>query len=485
MTHSTEPIAGAPLPAAAAMPAPARGALAALSLAMLLPAVGTSIANVALPAMATALRVRFQDVQWIVLAYLLAATTLSVSVGRLGDLFGRRRLLLAGIALFGTASAMCALAPGFWTLLAARAAQGLGASVMMTLAMAFVGDVAPKGRTGRMMGLLGTTSAIGTTLGPVLGGLLLAHADWRAIFVVTVPPALLALLLAARCLPAGARKGPAPRPRLDYAGTVLLALTLGAYALAMTLGRGRFGVSNVLLLAGAAACGWLFVAVERRAPAPLVRPAMLGDPVLGAGLATSTLVSTVMMATLVVGPFHLARGLGLDAAATGMAMAAGPLVAALCGVPAGRIVDRLGARAMSLLGLGGGTFACTALALLPASAGVPGYVLPIATLTASYALFQAANNTAVMADVPAERRGVVSGMLNLSRNLGMITGASVMGAVFGFAAGGDVVHAEPAAVVRGMHVAFAVAAALILAALLIAAASRPRVSPTPTTGDKA
>ena len=139
---------------------------------MLLSSLGTSIANVGLPTLAQAFTASLQQVQWIVLAYLLAITTLIVSVGRLGDLTGRRRLLLAGIFLFTVASILCGVAPTLWLLIAARAAQGVGAAIMMALSMAFVGETVPKERTGSAMGLMGTMSAIGTTLGPSLGGVL-------------------------------------------------------------------------------------------------------------------------------------------------------------------------------------------------------------------------------------------------------------------------------------------------------------------------
>ncbi len=125
----------------------ARWALAGLSLAMLLSSLGTSIANVALPALAEGFGAPFHAVQWIVLAYLLAMTTLVVSAGRLGDLIGRRRLLTAGIALFTAASVACAAAPALGVLIAARAAQGLGASIMMALTLAFVAETVPEGQT--------------------------------------------------------------------------------------------------------------------------------------------------------------------------------------------------------------------------------------------------------------------------------------------------------------------------------------------------
>ncbi len=455
-----------------APPAPSvRGPLATLALSMLLPALGTSIANVALPTFAKVFSAPFQDVQWIVLAYLLTITTLIVTIGRLGDIVGRRRLLRAGMALFAAASVLCALAPSLWLLVAARALQGLGASVMMALTMAFVGETVPKARTGSAMGLLGTTSAIGTMVGPAVGGILIARFGWPSIFLAIAPLAVVALLMAGAWLPPD--RPAAKRPGFDHRGTLLLALTLGAYALAMTLGRGHFGPSNIALLLGAAVGAVLFVYAELKAPTPLIRLGMLRAPTLSAGLATSALVSTVMMATLVVGPFYLARGLGLDPGMTGLVMAAGPLMAAFCGVPSGRAVDRFGAQRMGSLGLAGATAACVALAVLPSSLGIAGYAAPLMVLTACYALFQAANNTAVMTDIAADQRGLVSAMLNLSRNLGLVTGASVMGALFAWsAASGELAEAHAADMARGMHTTFAVAAALVAAALAITLASR-------------
>ncbi|MFD6967316.1 MFS transporter [Streptomyces sp. NPDC059949] len=450
-----------------AVAAPAvRWALAGLSLSVLLSSLGTSIAHVGLPTLAEVFSASFQEVQWIVLAYLLAITTLIVGVGRLGDLVGRRRLLLAGISLFTGASVLCGAAPTLWLLIGARAAQGLGAAVMTALTMAFVGETVPKARTGRAMGLLGTMSSVGTALGPSLGGGLIAGFGWRALFLVNVPLGLLALFLAHRHLPVD-RQGPgAGLARFDHLGTLLLALTLASYALAMTLGHGRFGLLNVALLV-AAACGvGLFVRTEARADSPLVRRAMFRDPALRASLATSALVSTVMMATLVVGPFYLSRTLGLGEALVGVVLSVGPLVAAVSGVPAGRLADRFGARRMTAVGLVAMTAGSLVLSVAPPALGVLGYVVPLAVVTGGYAVFQTANNTSVMAYVLPDRRGVVSGLLNLSRNLGLVTGASVMGAVFaGASATTDVTRASAAAVAAGMRTTFLVAALLVLAAL--------------------
>jgi MFS family permease len=168
-----------------------------------------------------------------------------------------------------------------------------------------------------------------------------------------------------------------------------------------------------------------------------------------------------------VGPFYLARALGLDALRVGFVLSAGPLVAALAGVPAGRLVDRIGAARTVLAGLAGMAMATLVLAALPTAAGVAGYVAALVTLTTSYALFQAANNTALTADAPQQQRGLLSGLLNLSRNIGLVTGAAAMGAVFA-AATGEVATAPAAAVAAGMRITFAVAGGLLLLELATA-----------------
>lgn len=380
-----------------------RGILAALSLCMLLSSLGISIANVGLPALATAFHASFQAVQWVLLCYLLAVTTCIIGIGRLGDSLNRRRLLLAGIALFTAASLACALAPQLWLLLAARLAQGL-----------------------------------------------------------------LALWLAWRYLPNGARAATRPEP-FDRAGTLLLGGALLCYSLAMTLGRGDFGALNLALMLGALLAAGVFIRVERRAVSPLLAPTMFRHPALTAGLAASALVMTVMTATLVVGPFYLSRALGLSAAQVGLVMSAGPAVAILTGIPAGYLVDRFGSQRIAQLGLAAVAAGAGLLSLL-GRWGVLGYVAPIALLTAGYALFQVANNTVLMKDLFPERRGLIAGMVNLARNLGAITGASAMGALFYLAS--QRVAGAAAAAAYGMRVTYGAAALLALAALLIAFGGR-------------
>lgn len=401
-------------------PAAARLALPSLALAVLLPSLDTSIANSSLPTLSRAFDAPFATVQWVALAYLLAVTVTITGAGWLGDRLGRRRVLLAGIAIFTTASLLCGLAPTMGALIAARAAQGVGAAVMLAMTMALAGELTPRKGTGAAIGLLGTMSAAGTALGPSLGGVLAAALGWRAIFLVGVPLGAVAFLAAARGLPAD---GP-----------------------------------------HAAASGGSPRRVDTR---------LLRDPELLKGLTMTMLVATVIMATLVVGPFHLARALGLGTAQVGLAMSAGPLVAALTGAPAGRLADRLGPARVARLGLATMLAGCLGLALLPLRLGLPGYVAPLALVTAGYALFQTGNNTAMMSGADARRRGVTAGLLNLARNAGLMAGVAGMGAVFESAVGsGDPLAAGAQAVASGTRVVFLVGAAVVAVGLGVAAVGR-------------
>lgn len=438
--------------------------LGALCFAMLLPSLGISVANVALPSLSAAFGVSSQETQWVVIAYLVVVTASLVTAGRLGDLFGRKRMLLTGIVVFSAASLLASLAPAIWVVIAARAIQGVGGAMMMALTVAAVGDAVPEGRAGSAMGLLGTVSAIGTAAGPSLGGLLIAGFGWRSVFVLMTVVGLLAAVLVATQL-RGDAGSEGKRPGFDFAGASLLMLSIGAAALAVTLTP--FSSWNAWL--GGAAFVWLvsFAYVERLARAPMIRLSLLGTAPVAAGLTSIALVSAIVMTTLVVGPFYLSGGLGLDAAGTGLVMSVGPTVAALVGFPAGRMVDRLGsnqAARMGLLLLIAGTAAMT---VLPSWLEVSGYVASLVLITSGYGLFQAASNTAVMTGAAKDQRGVLSALLALARNVGLVTGASVMGTLFAIGSGpsGPTAGGGQA----GLQLVFIVALAMAIAALVVTA----------------
>ncbi|AVT59352.1 MFS transporter [Pectobacterium versatile] len=379
-----------------------------LALAILSASLGTSIANIALPTLTAVFSAPFAQVQAVVIAYLAAMALSVVIAGRLGDRYGLKPVFITGLGLFAIASLLCAIAPQLWQLIAARALQGIGAAFLMTLGMALLRQTAGEKHVGRAMGIVGTVSALGTALGPSVGGFLLAIAGWRSLFWIQIPLVTIVLFMAFTLLPATQVKEKASH-------------------------SGGLSLRNTTLLSN---------------------------------LTINAAVTAVIMTTLIVGPYYLGLGLGLKETLVGLVMAIGPAVATFSGIPSGRLVDTWGFRRALTAGLSlvvTGTFM---LAILPNLLGVTGYILAIIVLTPGYQLFQAANNTATLAEVPGNQRGTVSGLLNLSRNIGLIAGASIMGQVFALGVGTeDFTHAAPASLANGMQLTFFLAGAMVLVAI--------------------
>lgn len=455
-------------------PSLVRTGVGALALSVLVASLGTSAANVALPTIAVDLGGTFAQTQWVALAYLLAMTATSLTVGHLGDLLGRRTVLLGGIAVFSVAAVLCAIAPTLGMLVAARALQGIGAAVMMALPLARARDTVPPERLGAIMGLLGTTAAVGTASGPALGGLLITVAGWPAIFAVMAPLGLLAALLIGRSEGEPPRAAH-PRGRFDVAGVLLLTAAVALYTLGVTDPGTADSWPSALLLAGATAMVALFAVRESRAAHPVLPLSLLKVRAVSLGAVLNLIVGTVMMSTLVVGPFFLAGALHLPPAAIGATMAAGPVASILSGVLAGRAVDRFGARGMTTVGLTAMIAGSLALALLPTVWGLPGYITGTVLLAPGYQLFLAANNTGVLGATPPERRGVTSGLLGLSRNLGLVTGASVLAALFASTAGATEIDTASAdALMAALRTTFLATTAMLgVAVLLSLLPSRP------------
>lgn len=384
-----------------------------LGLSMLLASLGTSIANIALPTLAEVFLLPFIQVQAVVIGYLISLTITVVIAGRLGDRYGCKSMLIVGLIIFSLASLLCSVAPSLWILVAARSFQGIGAAFLMTLAMALTRQTVSKSQLGRAMGMLGTISALGTALGPVLGGFLLVVSGWQSIFGLQFILAGIAIILARVLLPN------------DYIKKEIPTLT-----------------------------------------------SLQTDQNITPNLMVNLLVAAVMMSTLVIGPFYLSLGLNLDQIQVGLIMGIGPVVAILSGIPSGRLVDRWGSRYIVITGLIFLVIGSFMLAILPKLIGISGYIMPIIILTSGYQLFQAANNTMTLADVPKARQGAVSGLLSLSRNMGLIIGASVMGAIFSFGVGtNQLTQATALAIIDGMQLTFICAGALMVVGLLISCVS--------------
>lgn len=457
-----------------AAPPSAIGARLALATSALLASLGVSIANTALPAISSAFSATFAEARWVVVAYLLAVTVTVVLAGRLGDLLGRKNVFFGGIALFTLSSLLCAVAPSLGFLVAARVLQGIGGAATIALSQALVSESVPTSRIGGTMGLLGTTSAVGTAFGPSVGGFLITLAGWRSVFFLLFAVSTGAALLALRYLPESKRARQAAS--LDGRGALLLGGAVLLYSLGLSSGAGHSQVWGAIQLAAGAVMAVFFYFTELQAKAPLVQISTLQNRAVASSLTMNAIVSTVMMSTLIVGPFYLSQAMGLGLGKVGVVMSLGPCLSIVSGFPAGKLVEKLGTQKIASLGLGLMVLGALGVALLPSWFGLAGYVGAVSLLSPGYQLFLAANGTAVLTAVSSDQKGVVAGLLNLSRNLGLVTGASGMGAVYSAAMKAGEASGAAAASARGLQVTFLVAVALAFVALCLSLTKREQAS---------
>ncbi len=370
-------------------------ALLSLAFSMLLTSIAVSIPNVALPTIAREFGASIEETQRVVVAYLLAVTSTIVFAGRFGDRMGRRKVLLIGLFLYIISTLLCVFAPTLWYLIGARTLQGVSAAIIMPLTMAFAVEVSSVQKAGSSIGLLATISAVGTAAGPSVGGIIVATSSWRCTFMLMALLGVLSFFLVCRYLPESHSK------------------------------KKRLALQLSILSHGG----------------------------LGLHLVMNAIVSTVMMSTLIVGPFYLSNTLGLKSMTVGLAMSVGPIMSILSGTPAGRAVDRFGEVRMTQLGLSVMGLGAFAFVVLPPLFGMIGYMISSAILSPGYQLFQAANSTASLRSADVDQRGLISGLLNFSRNLGLMAGASLMGSLYA--------HSS-------MKSTFLVAAVLTIIAIVIA-----------------
>jgi MFS family permease len=396
--------------------------LAALCAADFLVVLDGLVVAVALPAVQHDLGMAPVALQWVVTAYVLTFGGFLLLGGRMGDLHGRRRVLLAGLWLFGAGAALGGLAWSPHVLVAGRAVQGLGAALMTPTALALLVAAFPDGRERvRALGWWSAASSAGVPAGALLGGLLTAALGWRSVLLGNAPAALLAAV-AVRCAVAEDREAGAGR-RLDVPGAVLVTAGTALVVLAL-VGTERLasgasaGIAVLLPLAAGIGLLVAFARVERRAPAPLVPPGVLG----ARGVATANLVGAALPvglgAVLFLGTLQLQEVLGLTAARTGSAYLALAVPVVVASPLASWLVARLGIRAVAVLGFALQAAGLVVLARAPTDATFLADVLPGFALVGAGAPLAFVPTTAVATVLLGPRTGLASGLFSTSQQLG-------------------------------------------------------------------
>ncbi|HVT41850.1 MAG TPA: DHA2 family efflux MFS transporter permease subunit [Acidimicrobiales bacterium] len=409
-------------------------AVAAVCVGAFMGQLDASIVTVALPTFQHTFDASVGAVTWVGLSYLLVLVATVTAVGRFADMWGRKLLYVYGFVIFTLASVLCGLAPDLGALCGFRALQAVGAAMLQANSLAIIVLVVPGRALGRAIGLQGAAQALGLAMGPTIGGLLLAAGGWRLIFFVNIPFGIFGALAAILLVPRS--RNLLARVRFDWTGLGIFFPAVAALLCAITFGAAAGWGSAVIigLFAAAAALGALFVWHERRD----------GDPMLDLGLFHSAHFSTgivsgigsylVMFGVLLLVPFYLERGQGLGTARSGLELMAMPLAFGIVAPLAGRLADRVGARPLTVSGMGLVALGLTLLGLLAPS--TTGFLVLLAAVGIGMGLFTSPNNASIMGAAPGQQAGMASGVLNMTRGVGTALGLALTGTVF-VGAGGD------------------------------------------------
>lgn len=434
--------------------------LATSVLASSLTFVDGSVVNVALPAIGRTLAADASALQWTVNAYLLPLSAMLLFGGAAGDRFGRRRLLVWGTILFAAASLVCALAPNLALLLAARFLQGVGSAMLMPSSLAILGQTFTEERKGRAVGIWAAASAIAGSLGPVLGGWLVDLGSWRAIFLINLPLAAVAVVLALRYIPEDRSGREEP---LDVSGAALVTAGLGVLTWALTIADTPVGLTWITGFMSIAAIGLLlaFVIVEiRRGDRALVPMTLLTTPtVLGLNLVTLLLYGA-LGAMLVLVPYVLIEALRYSAAQAAAALLPLPIVMALISPLAGQIAERVGPRMPIAVGsIAVGLGMLLTLRIHTSTTYWAGLFPAVIVLAIGLAAAVAPLTTAVLSNVQARYTGVASGLNSAVARTGGLLATAMVGSVFA---------SHGVGLLRSFHVTMAVGAVVCWGAALSA-----------------
>jgi EmrB/QacA subfamily drug resistance transporter len=409
-------------------PLPRWRAFPALALGVVMATLDISVVNIALPTLSRTFGVPLTRIEWVVLGYVVTLTGLLLTVGRIADQAGRRRVYGAGLALFALASALCGAAPTAAALVAARVLQGMGACMMSATSVALLVSGFPPEERGRALGAFGAMVGLGLAIGTPLGGLVIAHASWRWLFFINLPLAAVAGWLLATRVPADAH--PPRRARIDVGAAIAWCGALVSLMLALSrgpeLGWGNLGVWP--LFAGAALLFALFAVLEQRASDPLLPMRLVQGP-LGIAVMLTLVSQALSIAVAFHMPLYLEDVLGWTAAASGRWLSILPLAALVAAPLSGRIADRVGTRAVAAFGMALTVGGFALLAGLGDRMEAGRMFGGLALVGLGQGLFAVPNASALLALVPRELLGFASGLQGTMRNLGIASGSAGVAAL--------------------------------------------------------
>jgi EmrB/QacA subfamily drug resistance transporter len=386
-----------------------------------------------LPTLQQDLHTQLINIFWVLLSYTLASAILLLTVGRMADLWGNKRIYLWGYAIFGVGSVLSAVAPNVGFLIAARFVQGIGGAMLTANASAIITHTFPRHELGRALGVSSMVYAVGTTLGPIVGGVLTDAINWRWAFWVNVPIAIVGFVLAYYYLYAevGARRG-ARSEGLDLPGAAILSISFATLLYFVSFGPmyGWLSGGMLLVLGVFVVATALFFWRQLVVAHPLLDLRLFGNRLFAMANFSASFASMGMIAVLFLLPFYLEDVLHYSLFMSAVLLTPYPVTMLVVSPISGYLSDRFGSRLLGTLGMVVAALSLASLSTLTLHETYGPIALRLVILGLGMGLFQSPNNSAVMSAVPGGRRGVASAVLGTMRNLGMMLGIGIIGAVF-------------------------------------------------------
>ena len=383
-----------------------------------------TIVNVALPVMVKDLKTDMESIQLVVIVYLIAVVASILLFGRLGDIKGKGRLFMFGTAVFTIGSLMAGLSHDLNTLIVSRAIEGIGGAAAMANNQGIITEVFPASERGRALGISGISVALGTMLGPPIGGLIVSSLSWNYIFLINVPVGIVGFLLALRLLPRGTKT----KQKVDTLGAVTLAaaviLFFDALLSGQNVGYDRYYI--ILAFVGCIVLFALFIWFEKKSKQPIVDLSLFKNSLFTISIVCVLIQFFAMSGISIIQPFYIEDVLKIDPGQTGLIMMSFPIVMGIMSPLSGYISDKVGAAKITLVGLVVMTAGLYLLSTMTAAEPVAKLILFLCIVGFGAGVFSAPNTSLIMSTAPAGKLGITGSINAFTRNFGSVTGISLL-----------------------------------------------------------
>ncbi|MCL4377066.1 MAG: MFS transporter, partial [Actinobacteria bacterium] len=392
-------------------------------------ALDASIVNISLPNISTYFNVTLTTIEWVILSYLIVISSLLLTYGRLGDLYGHKKIYIMGFIIFTIGSLLCAFSPTILLLVLFRALQAIGAGMLMAMGPAIITINTPPKDRGKFLGTIAVSVSIALAIGPALGGFLTSFFGWQSIFLINVPIGITAFIWAIKSVPI--TKSYEIQP-FDFAGAVFLFLSLVGIVFPLSFAD-KLGWNNPFIIVSLTAgliFFILFFITEKRIKHPMLDFSLFKNRIFSMGNFSLLLNFMAQYIVALLVPFYLIQLREMTASEAGLIIIANPIVVIIIAPIAGFLSDRWDTRYLSSIGMLFTSIGLYLLSTLKADSRIFIIIVYAAISGLGIGLFQTPNNNAIMGAVSHNRRGTASSMLATMRNLGMVLGVSLSGILF-------------------------------------------------------